>query len=258
MFTQTSAHHEYEKQYFDQGFKQYERYSLDNWRVSFLRRIFVSLKIGTASRDLYLDIGVGGSGYTVIEATRRQCRSVGIDISLEGIRKARQFARSELGERSRDCGFIVCLAENLPFKNQTFTKISSIAVLEHVPNDKQAIEELSRVIKLQGDIFITVPNSYKRIFPIFWLPYYIWDKRIGHLRHYEAESLSAEFQCAGLITRRILYSGHLTKVVQYIISWLSSVSGKSFEKIWWKLEETDLKIDSPTGLQLTLLVRKVE
>jgi ubiquinone/menaquinone biosynthesis C-methylase UbiE len=205
-----------------------------------------------------LDIGVGGSGYAVIEGARRGCKSVGVDLSLEGIKKARYFATTELGEKSNLCGFIVSLAENLPFKDSTFTKISSIAVLEHVPDDKQAIAEIARVTKSGGKVFITVPNAYRRILPIFWLPYYFWDKRIGHLRHYETENLKAKFLRYGFSTSEVLYSGHLCKVLQILFSWIFSNFKKKDSKLWWKLEEMDLKNNSPAGVQLTLIMRKVK
>ena len=165
MLAQMNQHHKYEKQYFDQEYMCYDKYELENWRISYIKRIFHSLGIGSEVVDCYLDIGVGGSGYTVIEAARKGNRCVGLDVSIEGVKKAQYFARTELGEKSNLCGFAVGLAENLPFKNECFTKLSSIAVLEHVPNDKQAIEEIARVVKPGGAVFLTVPNAYQRIMP---------------------------------------------------------------------------------------------
>jgi ubiquinone/menaquinone biosynthesis C-methylase UbiE len=256
MLAQTREHHKYLRQYFDREFKDYDNYKLENWRLSYLQRIFCALNVGNDPKDLYLDIGVGGSGYTVIETTRKGCKSVGVDISLEGVKKARRSATLELGERSNLCNFVVGLAENLPFRDGTFTKISSIAVLEHVPDDKQAIAEIARVIKPSGEVFITVPNAYRRILPVFWLPYYVWDKKIGHLRHYKAENLVTEFSHSGFLPSKVSYSGHLIKVLQNLLSWIFPSFGKVGSRLWWKLEEMDLKSKSPRGLQLTLLMRK--
>jgi len=253
MISQYSKHREYEKQYFDREFNSYDKYELENWRISYLQRIFSALNIGNNSSDLYLDIGVGGSGYTVIEAARRGCKSVGMDISLEGVKKAWHFASSELAGRSNLCHFIVGLAENMPFKGSTFTKISSIAVSEHLPDDKQAIAEIDRVIKFSGRVFLTVPNAYRRILPIFWLPYYFWDKRIGHLRHYKAEDLIDDFAAYGFSIDGVKYSGHLAKILQILLSNVLKIKNP---KLWWKLEEQDLDNNSPTGLQLTLILKK--
>ncbi len=256
MLPQLDSHHSYEKCYFDQEFSNYERYNLENWRKSYLKRIFGSLSIGCSSTDYYLDIGVGGSGYTVIEAARRGNRSVGIDVSIEGIKKARYFARLELGKKSELCGFAVSLAENLPFKDESFSKLSSIAVLEHIPNDLKSISEIARVTKLYGQVFILVPNAFNRIPPIFWLPYYFWDKKVGHLRHYKCENLLDEFSKKCLMPKAVFYNGHFPKLLQNLVCRFHNLDSEN-SKVWWKLEELDLKNNSPTGLNLILLMGKV-
>ena len=84
MLAQMNQHHKYEKQYFDQEFMRYDKYALENWRISYIKRIFHSLGIGSEVVDCYLGIGVGGSGYTVIEAARKGNRYIGLDVSIEG------------------------------------------------------------------------------------------------------------------------------------------------------------------------------
>ena len=43
----------------------------------------------------YLDVGVGGSGATVIEASRRGVVAVGCDLSIEGVSAAARAAQQE-------------------------------------------------------------------------------------------------------------------------------------------------------------------
>ena len=107
MLARLNRNHEYEKKFFDQEFTDYNTYKLENWRISYVKRIFDSLRLGTTAEDYYLDIGVGGCGYTVIEAARRGNKSVGLDLSIEGIKKAQYFATLELGEKGKFCGFVV-------------------------------------------------------------------------------------------------------------------------------------------------------
>lgn len=57
--------------YFDSEYRKYRDYELENWRRSYVNRVFEVVAIGrSAHQRFYLDIGVGSSGYTVIEATK--------------------------------------------------------------------------------------------------------------------------------------------------------------------------------------------
>ncbi len=222
----TQKHIETQAKIFDREFITYERYELENWRISYIRRLFGWLELASGNR--YLDIGVGGSGYTVIEASRKDIFSVGIDISFEGIKKAKYFAEIELGD-SKLCNFAVTNAEYLPFKNEIFDRISVISVLEHIPNDELTIKEIARIMKPNGKVFVSVPNAYTRTNPIFWIPYYFHDKRIGHL----------------------------TKMLQVLISKLYPKIKSRDSQLWWKLEEMDIKRETKSsGLQLTLIFKR--
>jgi ubiquinone/menaquinone biosynthesis C-methylase UbiE len=251
-----SEHERGQQRYFDSEFEDYSRYELENWRRSFLNRIFTALEIGNTKDEFYLDIGVGGSGYTVIEAARRGCMSIGVDISSEGVRKAKSFASSELG-RDANFDFVVGSIDRLPFKDESFAKVSTIAVLEHVPDDNRAILEMARVSKPHGEVFVTVPNAYSRILPIFWLPYYVWDKRVGHLRHYKVEDLIWQFSRYRFIPKDTMYSGHAYKLIQILLSFVRPKMAHGNSKLWWKMEELDLRNGMRTGgLQLHLVLKK--
>ena len=254
LVAETSKHIKTQARIFNEEFRTYEKYELENWRISYIKRLFEWLEL--SSKDKYLDIGVGGSGYTIIETSRKGIFSVGIDVSFEGIKKAKYFAEVELKD-TKLYNFIVANAEHLPFKNETFDKISAISVLEHIPNDELTIKEIARILKPNGKVFITVPNAYTRINPIFWLPYYIHDKRIGHLRHYKAENLIEKFLKYGFKVEEIFYTGHFPKILQVLISKLYPKIKNRDSKLGWKLEEMDLKRKTKSsGLQLTLIFKK--
>src|SRR6266566_4949504 len=59
-----------QRAYFDSEFRGYECYSLENWRVAYLERLRAAGVLDGFASPL-VDVGVGGSGYTVIEAARR-------------------------------------------------------------------------------------------------------------------------------------------------------------------------------------------
>jgi len=63
----------------------------------------------------------------------------------------------------------------LPFTDKTFDVVLSFGVLEHVPNERQSLIELNRILK---------PNG---LFFCFWLPYkYSWKQKREQLKgsHY--------------------------------------------------------------------------
>lgn len=70
---------------------------------------------------------------------------------------------------------------SLPFRNNSFHLITALDVLEHVKNDKSAIEEIGRILQKKGYLIITVPHRMKYYTP--------QDKLIGHYRRYEIEPL---------------------------------------------------------------------
>src|SRR5439155_8529259 len=133
------------------------------------------------------DVGVGGSGYTVIEAARAGHPAVGCDLSFEGLLAARSFAIAE-GVEDRTL-WICCSAEKLPLAPASFASALAIAVIEHVPDDLAALDEMARVLRPEGRAWVTVPHALRNISPIFRAPNRRHDRRLGHLRRYEAEAL---------------------------------------------------------------------
>ena len=162
--------------------------------------------------------------------------AIGCDISLGGVLKAKRFAE-EKGVQDLTY-FVVCSAERLPFKDAAFHKMSSVHVLEHLYDDIAAVAEIGRVVRDRA--FISVPNTYYRMWPIFWLPYYIHDKRIGHLRHYSEKDLVTKFSGASFRCTHVHYSGHLVKFLQFFLAKLLRVENKQDSWLWWKLENADL------------------
>jgi len=227
-------------------------------RISYLKRIFDALKINNDmdfDNESYLDVGVGGSGYTVIEAAKKGLFSVGTDSSLIAMKKAKYFARLQNVEHFTF--FVSCYAENLPFKDNTFSKLSSIAVLEHIVNDKQSAEEFYRVLKPRGKLFVNVPNDFAKISPLFRLPYEMHDRKIGHLRHYSEEDIINLFGRDRFRIKEVYCTGKLSKLLQMILN--KKLLGRFGEKLWWKIENRDFNLrHDKTGVALNVLFQKKE
>ena len=49
---------------------------------------------------------------------------------------------------------------NLPFKNSVFDAVGCFEVLEHVWEPKRLLEEIHRVLKTKGRLYLSTPNAY--------------------------------------------------------------------------------------------------
>jgi ubiquinone/menaquinone biosynthesis C-methylase UbiE len=225
----------HQRRYFGDEFARYSEYRPDPWRVSYLRRLHVGNVLGGPDAPL-IDVGVGGSGHTVIEAARLGSPAVGCDLSLEALVVARRFAAAE-GVVQRTL-WVCCSAERLPFASDAFGSALAIAVIEHVPDDVAAVSELARVLRPGGRAWVTVPHALRHIAPVF-RPSNRWhDRRLGHLRRYEAESLSEEGRRFGLEPVQVQFTGHAIKVLQLVAS--KVLRGAIGERFWWWCEARDL------------------
>jgi len=256
MREQIKHHQESQQGYYDKEYAFYnEMETLRNWRLSFARKVLGTLR--PSYNDIFVDIGVGGSGYTVVMAAKKGIPSIGIDISVAGMRRAKIIASKLLAGQPEFCEFIACSATHLPLRDASVTKIASIAVLEHVADDVRAIEEFSRVSNHFGEVLVNVPNSYRRIPFIFILPYLLHDRKVGHLRHYKAENLALLFAKRGLSVKDVFYSGHFPKILQFIINGFLDCTERAGSYIWWHLERLDSAFRHiPTGMQLFMLFKR--
>lgn len=209
--------YEHQKKYFD---KAYENEIIELWQKTYNERIFKLFNSNLSNRKkecFFLDIGVGGSGYTVIEGAKRGFQAVGCDLSLVGIKKAKYLAKKN--NVAKKTFWLVCNAEKLPFCGGTFDYICANAILEHLPNDIKALKEIDRVASIKADAFITTPLKYRYLWPFLIPLNVIHDKRIGHLRRYDEKVFEKKLKNTSrfrIIT--IFYTGHLVKTLLFIAS----------------------------------------
>ena len=234
-----------QRSYFDYEFRRYQHYSLQNWRLAYLDRLRAAGLLAASTAPL-VDVGVGGSGYTVIEAARNGRPAIGCDLSLEGLLVAREFARRE-GVLDRTL-WVCCSAERLPLASASVGAALAIAVLEHVPDDQAALRELARVLQRGGRAWVTVPHGLENISPIFRHANRRHDRRLGHLRRYEAGPLIETAHATGLEPVEVQFSGHAVKVLQLAAQRLSN-------RLWWWCEKRDgLRRSTPRGsMQLSVV-----
>ena len=218
-----------QRAYFDAEFALYERYRLENWRVAYLERLRAAGLLAGQNAPL-IDVGVGGSGYTVIEAARSGRSAIGCDLSLTGLQAARRFADTE-GVADSTL-WVCCSAERLPFASESFAAALAIAVLEHVPDVESAWRELARVLLRGGRAWVTVPHALAEI-PVLLRPANRrHDRRLGHLRRYDRDTIVGDAERAGLQPVELQFTGHPVKVVQFL-------AGRMADAVWWWCERRD-------------------
>jgi SAM-dependent methyltransferase len=59
------------------------------------------------------------------------------------------------------CQLHDCLISDAPFQPETFDLITSISVIEHIPDDRSAVQKMWSLLKPRGRLWITVPCSSK-------------------------------------------------------------------------------------------------
>jgi SAM-dependent methyltransferase len=102
----------------------------------------------------------------------------------------------------RDCGEVtVGRLEELPWEDGTFDLITSLDVVEHTPDDRDALAELRRVSKPGGWLLVTVP-AYQALWSLH-------DVANHHYRRYNRASLAAPARDAGWQVERMTYFNSL-------------------------------------------------
>ncbi len=150
--------------------------------------------------DRVLDLGCGG-GRHAFEAARRGARVVALDTDQRELDRvtATFAAMAEAGELPDGASgrAVTGDATRIPFPDATFDKVIAAEVLEHLPADQVAINEIARVLRPGGMAAVTVPA---------WLPERIcWrlsddyhTVEGGHIRIFTRRELRTKLTRSGL------------------------------------------------------------
>jgi len=104
-------------------------------------------------RDSILDIGAG-TGRFVLPLTEAGYVMYGLDISERMLKIAKSKSRDEA------LNLVVANAKAIPFKDNTFDCIISYRTLIHIPDYKNVIKEISRVLKPGGTAILEFNNKF--------------------------------------------------------------------------------------------------
>lgn len=102
--------------------------------------------------DMLCDIGCGDGYWSKRFVKANDCQVFGIDLNLSRLVDARK------GYIDSEALFLKGDIHELPYKSNSFDKIVSVCVLEHLKDDVQALGEMRRVIKENGILSMTVDS----------------------------------------------------------------------------------------------------
>ena len=126
---------------------------------------------------------------------------------------------------------------NLPFQDDSYDLVCAFDVIEHVEDDKKAIEEISRVLIPSGSVMLTVPA-----YMFLWSEH---DKINQHFRRYTSKNLKSLARARF----NIRYSSYFNFILFPLIS-IARIYGKvtGFRKTKEKGARSDFDFYNNSGL----------
>ncbi|MBT3368618.1 MAG: class I SAM-dependent methyltransferase [Nitrospina sp.] len=204
-----------------------------------------------------LDIGAG-TGAT-LELLRKYGAAYGVEFSKVALRMLKQKGLNSIVRSDAE--------ESIPFKDDTFSAVTCLDVLEHLENDSGLLAEMVRVCKPGGIILVTVPAM-----PFLWSRH---DEALHHKRRYKKTQLLnriAPLNCT--VTRSTYYNAFLflpIAAVRMFKFFVRAGGGKAESDFFMPLPEwlnsalyflfaTELKclriVGIPFGLSILAVIQK--
>lgn len=170
---------------FDEDFakKNYmEKRTYDNEHLNLILKC-----LNFAPKSKILDLGTG-SGYLAFQVAQinRDNEVIGLDIAVRTLARNREKA-SQM--KLNNLIFVDYNGINFPFENNEFDYVITRYALHHFPNIDKTFEEISRVIKPGGMLFISDPTPNEND-NIRFVDTYMQMKDDGHVKFYTKREFS--------------------------------------------------------------------
>jgi len=138
------------KNYTSRSYRRLKEESNEEGRLSRLE----SLNINFHNKN-HCIIGAGTGGLALVLNKKYNSQVFGIEPNQEALNIIKiKCNLNNIPENN----FKLAYAENIPFKNNQFDFIHCHTVLEHVKNVSKSIDEMIRITKPSGHIYINTPN----------------------------------------------------------------------------------------------------
>jgi arsenite methyltransferase len=145
-----------------------------------------------------LDVGSGPGNVTasLARAAGPGGLALGVDISEP------MLARAVDAQAGSNVGFLRADAQQLPFRDGTFDAVTSLAVLQLIPDPPATLAEIVRVLKPRGRVAVMVPTAGRGGELLRRLPH-------GGVHFFSEDELGDAFEDLGLVGVRTKTLGNI-------------------------------------------------
>lgn len=192
-----------------------------------------------ANRGKILDVGAG-TGKILAELKTEGWQVLGLDGEPEAIiwsaKRGVEVKRLDLHKKV------------FPLADHSFEAVIALDLLEHVPNDREVLTEMNRVLKPGGVGVITVP-AYQ------WLFNY-WDRILGHQRRYTTGRLAKTCRQSGFEILFQSYYVSLALLPALFVRFLKAKSRPMAQEVISDFQTTPLAVISVPVLKLYFKIER--
>lgn len=167
-------------------------------------------------KNKILDIGCG-VGTTDFYFAKQGYKILGIDISKKAVETCRESTRI-LGLDCRLTFEELNFPEEKP--SEKFDLVICSEVLEHLENDKKAVEAIFDLLCHNGIVIFSTPSKNAPLYRIGLAKKF--DKKVGHLRRYSTEGLKILIREVGFVVREAIKTEGILRNFLF----LNSIAGK--------------------------------
>ena len=137
-----------------------------------------------------LDVGCGEGRHACRAYEEAACTVCALDLDPANVMKTKHLLHLMDEEGRSQSRYLAVRGDalQLPFRDRHFDRVICSEVLEHVPDDRQAVQELIRVLKDTGTIAVSVPTYLSET--VYWrLSSDYHHQPGGHIRKYRRRQL---------------------------------------------------------------------
>jgi len=146
--------------------------------LDFLKRFYPDFK-----DKKILELGCGRGDF-LLECHKERLDIVGVDVNPEYIK----ISEEKIKKSGFEPHIILAKGKELPFKDNYFDFINCVEVLEYTRDPEKVLMECYRVLKSNGQIFITIHNrfgardAHYRLWFLNWMPRFLGKIYIGVMK----------------------------------------------------------------------------